>query len=140
MKKSVWISLLLVFTMGCSKDGFNNQNPYLPNYSFSMDINTNFATYNNLTFPGNSVRVYPINGPTNGVLVFNTGSGYNAFDGSCPNQVIETCSKLTLSSSNAQCQCESENYNLYNGQTTGKPYGLKQYRTQVNGNIITVYN
>jgi nitrite reductase/ring-hydroxylating ferredoxin subunit len=140
MKKAVILSLLIVLSWGCSKDGFSNQNPYLPNYGFSMEVNTNLPSYNSLLFTGNSVRVYPVNGPTNGVILFYTGSTYNAFDGSCPNQNITTCSKLTLSGSNAHCECEAENYNLFNGQTTGKPYGLKQYRVQVNGNVITVYN
>lgn len=140
MKKAFVLALLCWFTICCDKDSFSNENPFLPNYGFSMEVNTSLPSYNSLLFTGNSLRVYPPNGPANGVILFYTGSTYNAFDGSCPNQNITTCSRLTLSGSNAKCECEDENYNLFNGQTTGKPYGLKQYRVQVNNGVITVYN
>jgi nitrite reductase/ring-hydroxylating ferredoxin subunit len=140
MKKILLLVILSVFFFGCSKDKFNNNNPYLPNYSFSVDINTNLPTYSNLKFTGNAVKAYPLNGPLRGVIVFNTGSTYNAFDGSCPNQDITSCSVLTISGSNGKCSCGNENYNLFTGQCPGKEYPLKQYRVEVNGDIIRVYN
>jgi nitrite reductase/ring-hydroxylating ferredoxin subunit len=140
MKKTLLLILLSFTIFGCNKDKFNNNNPYLPNYSFSMDVNINLPNYNQLTFTGNGIRVYPANGPAKGVIIFNTGSTYNAFDGACPNQNISSCSLLTISGSNANCPCSSENYNLFTGQSPGKEYPLKQYRVEVNGDIIRVYN
>ena len=140
MKKTLLLLLLSVFIFGCSKDKFNNNNPYLPNYSFSMEVNTNLPTYSQVQFTGNAVKIYPPNGPSRGVILFNTGSTYNAFDGACPNQDLTTCSTLIISGSNANCECGSENYNLFTGQSPGKQYPLKQYRTEVNGTIIRVYN
>jgi nitrite reductase/ring-hydroxylating ferredoxin subunit len=140
MKKTLLLIAFSVLLFGCSKDKFNNNNPYLPNYAFSMDLNTNLPSYSNLKFAGNAVRVYPTNGPSKGVIVFNTGSTYNAFDGACPNQALSTCSLLTISASNANCPCSSENYNLYTGQAAGKEYPLKQYRVEVNGDVVRVYN
>ena len=87
-----------------------------------------------------AIKVYPINGPSKGVIVFNTGSAMNAFDGACPNQNLSSCSNLTVSGSNANCPCGSENYNLFTGQSAGKEYPLKQYRVEVNGDVIRVYN
>ncbi|MEC4003262.1 hypothetical protein OX283_001220 [Flavobacterium sp. SUN052] len=140
MKKILFLILLLITILGCSKDKFNNNNPYLPNYGFSMDVNKNLPNYSQLGFSGNSIRVYPSNGPSKGVIIFNTGSGYNAFDGACPNRTLSSCSLLSLSGSNANCPCDSENYSLFTGQSPGKEYPLKQYRVDINGDIIRVYN
>jgi nitrite reductase/ring-hydroxylating ferredoxin subunit len=140
MKKILSLILISTFILSCSKDKFNNNNPFLPNYSFSIDINTNLPTYSTLKFTGNAIKAYPLNGPSRGVIVFNTGSSIIAFDGACPNQDLSSCSTLTVSGSNANCPCSSENYNLFTGQSQGKEYPLKQYRVEVNGDIIRVYN
>ena len=140
MKKILFLTLFSIALFSCSKDKFNNNNPYLPNYAFSMDVNKSLPTYNALSFTGNAVRVYPAGGPSRGVIIFNTGSGYNAYDGACPNQDLSTCSTLTISGSNANCPCGSENYNLFTGQSAGKQYPLKPYRVEINGEVIRVYN
>jgi nitrite reductase/ring-hydroxylating ferredoxin subunit len=140
MKKILFLILLSAFIFGCSKDKFSNENPFLPNYSFSMDVNKNLPSFSGLNFAGNAVKAYPSNGPSRGVIIFNTGSTYNAWDGACPNQDLTTCSTLTISGSNASCPCGSENYNLFTGQSAGKQYSLKQYRVEVNGDVIRVYN
>ena len=140
MKKTLLLIAFSVLLFGCSKDKFNNNNPYLPNYAFSIDLNTTLPSYSNLKFTGNAVKAYPTNGPSRGIIVFNTGSTYNAFDGACPNQALSSCSTLTVSGSNANCPCGSENYNLFTGQSAGKEYPLKQYRVEVNGDVVRVYN
>jgi len=140
MKKILSSVLILTFIFGCSKDKFNNNNPYLPNYAFSIDLNKSLPSYSALNFTGNAVKAYPANGPSRGVIIFNTGSGYNAYDGACPNQDLSSCSTLTISGSNANCPCGSENYNLFTGQSAGKQYPLKPYRVEVNGDLIRVYN
>ena len=140
MKKLIFLIFISSFFLGCSKDKFNNDNPYLPNYSFSMDLNKNLPSYSGLNFAGNGVKAYPANGPSRGVIVFNTGGEFKAWDGACPNQNLSTCSTLTISGSNANCPCGSENYNLFTGLSAGKQYPLKQYRVEVNGDIIRIYN
>jgi hypothetical protein len=47
MKKHLYYSQYYFF--GCSNSGFNNNNPYLPNYTFTIDINMNFP-YSNLQY------------------------------------------------------------------------------------------
>ncbi len=139
MKKTTLLIILATFIFGCSKDRFNNDNPYLPNYNFSIDLNTNLPNFASLKFTGNAVKAYPP-GPSSGIIVFNTGSGFNAYDGACPNQALTSCSTLNISGSNANCSCNSENYNLFTGQSTGQQYELKRYRVEVNGDVIRVYN
>jgi len=140
MKKIFVITLLFVLTLSCSKDRSNNENPYLPNYGFNVEINRSLPLYNNLQFAGNAIKVNITGAGIRGLIVINTGSGILAFDGACPNQDLTSCSTLTLSGIEATCPCDSAVYNLYTGQSLGKPYPLKQYRTEVNGNIIRIYN
>ncbi|MBC7524177.1 MAG: hypothetical protein H7239_07040 [Flavobacterium sp.] len=140
MKKILSFLILLTLIYSCHKDKYSNENPYLPNYAFSIDINTSLPTYNNVTFASNAIKAYPGNGPSNGIIVFNTGSGYNAFDGGCPNQNLTSCSALSISGINAKCSCDNALYNMFTGQAPGKQYPLKPYRVEVNGNIIRVSN
>ena len=140
MKKIFLVAICFALLSGCGKDNFNNNNPYLPNYSFSMEINTDLPLYNTLKFSSNGIRVFQANAPSNGVIIFNTGNNYSAYDGSCPNQAIVTCSRLTLNGINATCPCKSEQYNLFTGQSPNQQYPLKPYRVEVNGSIIRVYN
>lgn len=140
MKKLFLIVILSALTLSCSKDRSNNENPYLPNYGFNVEINRSLPLYNSLLFSGNAIKVNITGAGIRGLLVINTGSGVLAFDGACPNQDLTSCSTLTLSGIEATCPCDSAVYNLYTGQSPGKPYPLKQYRTEVNGNIIRIYN
>ena len=43
MKKTLFLFVLSVLFLSCSRDKFNNNNPYLPNYSFSIDTASSFA-------------------------------------------------------------------------------------------------
>lgn len=140
MKKYLLLFVISTLFINCNKDRVSNENPFLPNYNFSMEVNTNLPTYNQVTFASNSIKIYPPNGPSRGVIVFNTGSSFLAFDGGCPNQDLTSCSTLEVSGINAVCTCDSASYNLFTGLATGKEYPLKQYRTEVIGNIIRVYN
>jgi nitrite reductase/ring-hydroxylating ferredoxin subunit len=132
--------LLIIFPMffGCTSNNFNNNNPYLPNYTFTIDINMSFPSYSSLLYPSNAIY-YPNQG-VRGLIVFNTGSGYTAFDAACPNQTLSSCSTMTIKGINSLCACDSAEYSLFTGQSAGKQYPLKQYRVEVRGNALRVYN
>lgn len=138
MKK--YFLLLMVFPMffGCTPNTINNNNPYLPNYTFTIDINMNLPAYSSLLYVSNAIY-YPGQG-VRGLIVFNSGSGYNAFDAACPNQALSSCSTMTIKGINSLCACDSAEYSLFTGQSAGKQYPLKQYRVEVNGNVLRVYN
>jgi nitrite reductase/ring-hydroxylating ferredoxin subunit len=139
MKKHLILLVLISFFSGCSDSSFNNKNPYLPNYSFTIDINMNLPAYSDLKFVSNAV--YISGQGARGVIVFNAGSGYNAFDAACPNQVLSSCSTMTIKGINAVCPCDNEEYNLFTGQgVKGQQYPMKQYRVEVNGTNLRVYN
>ena len=137
MKKYSFFFLLLVLLNSCSEQAVRNNNPYLPNYTVLIDINLNLPEYSNLKFVSNAVLI-PAKG-VRGVVVFNTGSGYNAFDAACPNQALSSCSTMTIKGINLLCACDNEEYSLFTGQ--GKlQYPLKQYKVEVNGDVLRVFN
>ena len=140
MKKYI-ILLILPFLMGCDKENFSNNNPYLPNYGFSLNINMSLPQYSNLQFPSNAVYINNGSAGVRGIFVFNTGSGYVAFDAACPNQALSSCSTMTLSGINAICGCDSASYSLFTGQAAGMQYSMKQYRVeQIDSVSLRVYN
>jgi nitrite reductase/ring-hydroxylating ferredoxin subunit len=47
---------------------------------------------------------------------------------------------MTIKGINAICACDNAEYSLFSGQSAGKQYPLKQYRVEVNGNMLHVYN
>lgn len=142
MKKYILLLLVMPFLINCSKDDFSNNNKYLPNYNFSIDINMDLPLYTQLQFPANPVRITQDGIGINGVIVTNTGSGYTAYEASCPNQELSTCSMLTINGVNAKCPCDNVEYSLFNGQaTTSVQYPLKAYKVaQLSSNVIRVYN
>jgi nitrite reductase/ring-hydroxylating ferredoxin subunit len=140
MKKHILLFITSLFLIGCSNNENSNKNPYLPNYNFSVDLNLNLPTYSTLKYPSNAI--YYSNAGVSGIIVFNTGSGYNAFDAACPNQEVTTCSTMSIKGINALCACDNKEYNLFTGQaTTAATYPMKQYRVQVvSENQIRVSN
>lgn len=136
--------ILLFFTFGllasCDENTINNNNPYLPNYTFSVNVDSTLPSNDNLRYPGNGVKITQSGVGVRGIFVFNTGSGYTAWDAACPNQTLGNCSNMSLSGINAQCPCDNKLYSLYTGESAGMKYPLKQYRTEVNGTVIRVFN
>lgn len=137
MKKYALLFLIIPFFLSCSDSGLNNTNPFVPNYSFTIDVNLNLPAYSNLKFVSNAVYISGIG--ARGLIIFNTGSGYNAFDAACPNQTISACSTMTINGINAVCGCDNSEYSMFTGQGQLQ-YPMKQYRVQVNGNVLRVYN
>ena len=146
MKKYFLILIVFPLLFGCSTNSTNNNNPYLPNYTVNLDINMSLPQYSDLKFVSNGI--YVAGQGVRGVFVFNTGSGYVAFDAACPNQALSSCSTMTfkkiddqrIDRTNVVCACDNAQYSLFSGQSAGKSYPLKQYRVEVNGNLLRVYN
>ncbi|WP_306353380.1 Rieske (2Fe-2S) protein [Flavobacterium sp. '19STA2R22 D10 B1'] len=140
MKNILFIVLICVLS-GCSKDGARGNNPYIPNYSFSIDINTNLPLYSGLNSPINPIYINQNAVGVKGIIVMKVSTtDYRAFEASCPNQYPADCSTLTIHGVNAKCPCDDKEYSLFTGVGPGE-YPLKPYRVQVlNDNLIRVYN
>jgi nitrite reductase/ring-hydroxylating ferredoxin subunit len=141
----IFFSLLVLFlaTLSCEKDNdANNNNPFLPNYSFEVTLNMSFPQYANLAYPSNAVYVNSAGAGIRGLIVFNGGSGnFLAYDAACPNQVLSDCSTMTINGINGKCPCDNAEYSLFTGLAAGKQYPMKAYRVQViDATTIKVYN
>jgi len=137
MKKICLIIVFVSVLFSCSDNSKSNKNPNIPNYSVNLSIDMNLPSYSNLKFVSNGVIVP--NYGAKGIIVFNAGSGYNAFDAACPNQAINACTAMTIDGINAVCSCDKSSYSLFTG-LGGKEYPLKKYRVEVTGTVIHVYN
>lgn len=137
MRNKVVLALLCILFFSCSNNGPVNTNPYIQNISFTVDINMNLPLYSSLLYPSNGI--FFAGRGVKGLIIFNTGSGYNAFDAACPNQPQTACSTLTIKGIEAVCPCDNKTYNLFSGLGSLQ-YPMKQYRVQVNGNVLRIYN
>jgi nitrite reductase/ring-hydroxylating ferredoxin subunit len=139
--KKLLLTLILFAFWACPSDDVYTRNPYIQQTNFSYDINMNLPTYSNLQFASNYVIIDHIG--VNGVIVFNTGSGYVAYERSCANHNLQSCSVLTLSGLEATCQCtDAIRYSIFTGQIiagTGD-YGLVPYHVQQSGDVLRVSN
>lgn len=149
MKKYFFLMLAFPILFGCTSDKASNNNQYIPNYSFSVSIDMNLPAYSDLKYVSNAV--YYSTGGVRGFFVFNTGSGYNAFEAACPNQALSDCSTmafkkldpadpLKIDKTTVVCACDNAEYSLFNGQSPGKQFSMKQYRVEVNGTVLRIYN
>ncbi len=138
MKK---LSFFLIFTilLACNKEQVY-QNPYLENVSFSIQVNMDLPEYALLKYANNSVLIRNVG--IKGVLVFNTGTSYTAFEASDPNHYPSDCSIMQPNQFTCQCPCENNTYSLFTGQLTqgSGQYSLKPYRISRNGQILYISN
>lgn len=140
--KNKFFVLAVIFFLSlvsCESDSSNNNNPNIPNYNFSIDFNLNLPSNSNLQFPSNHIVNYTVG--ARGIVVFNTGSGYVAFDLACPNTPFDSCTEpMEIDGIEAICNCDDTTYNLFTAQSQGQQYPMKQYRVEVNGNVVRVFN
>jgi nitrite reductase/ring-hydroxylating ferredoxin subunit len=142
MKKLLFVILAVTALISCSGDSYVTRNPYLNAGNFSAPIDMSLPAYNNLRYTANPVVVNVDGWGINGLIVMNTGSGYVAWENSCPNQELSSCSVLRVSGAYATCPCDNVQYSLFTGQpTTPMKYNLKAYRVEIlSDTAIRVYN
>ncbi|MBW3517843.1 hypothetical protein [Flavobacterium sp. NKUCC04_CG] len=140
MKKLFLLFIITISFLGCSKDSSSNRNPYLPDYPISLNINLNLPQYSNLRHPSTAVRVFGEALGARGLIIFNSGSGYMAYDVACPNHELKDCSTMELIGVSAECPCDGLKYLLFTGLSEGAAYPLKQYRIDIMGDVLRVYN
>ena len=145
--KKFFVVLCLIFVLNSCNNDNVNRNPYLPEVSFSFDINLNLPLYSSLQVPGNSIYIGNAGVGIRGVFVTNNGSSFYAWEASCPNHVPNECSTMTITEGiNCQCSCDNYKYSLFTGALIGdeqpesQTYGLLSYRTSSSGNVVIISN
>jgi len=142
MMKKIGYSLALLFLLvACEKDSAKRvNNPYLPYYSFSANLNLNLPLYSELNTNLNPKAITLPNGiPT--VIMRVSSSDYRAWNGYCPNQSPTACSVLSTTGLFAKCGCDDHfQYSVFDG-TGNAQYTMVPFRVEVLGNnSIRIYN
>jgi len=139
MNRFLILILVLVSFSSCKKNN-TYSNPYLEDVGFSIQINMDLPEYAPLKYANNSVLVHNVG--IKGVIVFNTGNGYNAFEASDPNHFPSTCSTMQPNQFTCTCNCEDNTYSLHTGQLTNGEgsYSLKPYHISQMGNTLRISN
>lgn len=142
MKKYLLLLFAVALLSSCSNDDYNNNNKYLPNYGFSINIDMNLPLYTQLQYTSSPVYIGQAGIGIRGIIVMNTGGGFVAYEASCPNQELSSCSTLEINGINAVCPCDEVEYNLFTGLANADvQYPLKPYRVEIiSENVIRVYN
>lgn len=140
MKHLIIAFFSLLILLSCSESSVRNKNPYLPDYAFSLLINTNLPLYSGLNLPVNPIIVTDNGSGVNIIVMKVSASDYRAWDANCPNQYPTSCSHMSINGINAKCNCDNIEYSIFTGIGTGN-YTMKPYRVEVSGaNSIRIYN
>src|SRR5436190_9858887 len=141
MKKTLLILLSFVLLSACTSDGIRYNNPNLPNYSFSINIDSNLPLYSGLKSPVNPIYIAQDNVGVNGIIVMKVSdTDYRVWEANCPNHPPSGCSRMSIKGVEAECNCDNMRYSLFTGLGAGQ-YPMKPYRVDVLGNnMIRVYN
>ena len=144
MKKVAVLSFLIVLILSCSSDNVRYKNPYIPNYSFSINIDANLPLYSGLLSPINPILITQANIGANGIFVMKiSDTDYRAWEANCPNQYPSACSRMFIFGVNAKCPCDDYEYSLFNGVGINGEgeYTMKPYRVDILAkNLIRVSN
>src|SRR5690242_18781114 len=134
MKKIFLVLFSLFLLASCSTDGHRYFNPNLPNYSFSITIDSNLPSYSGLKSPVNPIYIAQDNVGVSGIIVMKVSdTDYRAWEANCPNHAPSGCSIMSIKGVNAKCNCDDLEYSLFTGVGPGQ-YPLKPYAVEVIGN------
>lgn len=141
MKKLIALIIAIIAVSACSSDDTRrNRNPYIPSYSFQIDLNLNLPSYSDLRYVGGVQYVNLAGAGLNGIIVYNRdGNNYSAFEATCPNQVPTTCSLLEIDGLYVICPCDNVRYSLIDGFGPAE-WPLVSYRVVKNGDVLTISN
>ncbi|AWI24853.1 Rieske (2Fe-2S) protein [Flavobacterium pallidum] len=136
MKRILPLFTVMILLAACSGGSSRYRNPFLPDYSFSMNINTNLPTLSGLNSPINPI-IIPDNGSGITIIAMKiSDNDYRAWDAHCPNQVPSACSLMDIDGVNAVCSCENYEYSIFSGDGSQVEYTMKPYKVSVIGNNL----
>lgn len=144
MKKILALLSAITLVLSCTSDNVRNQNPFVPNYNFSITIDANLPLFSGLQSPINPILITQQNVGANGIIVMKiSNTDYRAWEANCPNQFPSACSRMVIVGVNAKCPCDDIEYSLFNGvgMAGQGAYTLIPYRVDILGpNLIRVSN
>jgi nitrite reductase/ring-hydroxylating ferredoxin subunit len=114
----------------------------IPIASFTeFQINLFLPEYSNLRLDGGQKAINSIG--VRGVIVYRVSATvYHAYERNCSFQPNDACATVDIHASNLYMvdTCCGSTFNFENGQPTGGPAWrpLRQYRTELNGSLLTI--
>lgn len=134
------VALVLSLLQGCSDD----DNP-VPNVSFTAYIDIHLPDYSGVVFTVNRDR-YGNQIGVSGIIVYRLSEmEFYAFERYCPHDKKLTC-RVTVGNENsmARCSCCQSEFLILSptGDVVSGPsnWGLKRYRTRIEGSYLVVSN
>jgi len=141
INKIFGILAIVILLANCDKERNITRNPNVPLYRFSVDVNMELPLYNNLLYPSNAILVNLVGAGTNGIIIFNAGGNYRAYEANCPNQSVISCSQLQINGIRAICPCDEFEYSLFTGLPVSQgDYTMIPYRIEQIGNVLRIWN
>lgn len=131
---------LLVLASSCGSD---NPGPGIPNVPVSEQINVNSQLYPRLRQDGGYAY---LQSGYKGIIVIRQNAGvYLAFERACPFDATATlpCGQVEVDQSNLFIvdTCCGSQFNFQGGIMNGPAvYGLRQYRTALDGSLLSIFN
>jgi len=137
--KKIFFFTAIVLSLGCTNNAVdNNCFPFVTVYE---TIDLNLPQFIDLQVPGGWVYT---SGGLQGLIIYNNGLQFKAFDRSCPGQNLSSCSQMIVDSNlRIVCPCDDSEFNILNGAplTEGGTCFANEYLVDnVNGSLLRITN
>lgn len=138
---NLFTGFLFLFLLGsCAADDYLDENIYLPYAPVNIDINLNDPYYRILKEYEGAVFIDDGYSGVLGVIVFNSGSGYRAYEAACPNHTVTDCSLLQFDGNLVYCVCEDADFSMHTGRALYGWTRLVEYRVTSYRNTLSIRN
>lgn len=138
MRKILLLSLFTLF-YSCSNNPV--ENACFANIIVDETINLNLPEFIDLQVPGGWAYA---NGGVKGIIVYNQGTQFKAFDRLCPEQnPSSSCSQMIVDDNlRMVCPCDDSEFNILNGAPLTEGIGCfaNEYLVQKNGSTLIIRN
>lgn len=138
MRKFLFLFVIVLF-FGCSNNRVDND--CFPFINVNETVNLDLPQFIDLQVPGGWAYT---SGGIQGIIVYNSGVQFKAFDRLCPGQNPSSCSQMIVDENlRILCQCNDSEFNILNGSplTQGVNCFANEYLVEnLNGSILRISN
>jgi nitrite reductase/ring-hydroxylating ferredoxin subunit len=133
MRNLIFIVLFIAF-WSCE-----NPTPHdvLPDTQVNVVIDLSLPSYQELLVHSGWANTPTIGGyGIKGILIYNRGGNYIAYERACPHLDISACNAMVFDGLLLKCTCDNSVFNIFNGgvsQTAGVEYSAREYHVQMIG-------
>ena len=139
--KKIFIIIILLSMLSCNDDT-SDTNSFLPNRNVNLQLDLNLPLYSDLQIMGEYIELNENIGGIRGLIIYNTGTGFVAFDRACPHISLQECGVMNVEGIYMVCACDDKRFQIIDGapEDSNIPYPARAYIATLNGNILNVRN